>query len=642
MSVAETRGNSAADYDMFVDLSAAPLSRDQITEYVEELIYDAAMGASAGAITIGLPEERDFVRQQGTLRLVGADQVRYGLWKAIRRAAAAGRHLAIVLGPLVPDTAVLRRLVEEFERDPLFGAVHPRFADSDSDRIWALPGDSGTQDTAPLSRAGLARTAAYMIVPEMISACMMVRREAVREMDHSELPFAGTVGELLLLLCQARRRGYRNVVVNRAVIASELTDAEVYPRATDADLENIYRLYPESERAGRWIARSPERKLEALLARAYAGGVEERGRILLDCRGMAAVHNGTSHNIIGLLDGTDALETPWQFDVRVSSAAAKYFRLAKRYQKFKVIVDAEPVGTYAAAILLNQPWALATVEELHRCALVIGFNMLDTIAWDILYSPAETVDGVWRFIARHADVLFFNSQFTRERFNTRFPVCRGVAERVLYLSMAVEEQVDEAAAREPLGDYILVIGNDYDHKDVRRTVQTLAHAFPLDKKVALGISASDEDAMADVEAMPSGHIEEASVQRLMAGARVIVFPSFYEGFGIPVVQGMAYGRTVVARESPLWHELAGRLRTPGQLVTYDSASSLVEAVGCALAGRPPIGLAQGTALRDDENPLRWKDCARGIIHGVEDVLSRMDTELWREREEALEHLPALR
>jgi glycosyltransferase involved in cell wall biosynthesis len=38
----------------------------------------------------------------------------------------------------------------------------------------------------------------------------------------------------------------------------------------------------------------------------------------------------------------------------------------------------------------------------------------------------------------------------------------------------------------------------------------------------------------------------ALVSRLMAGARAVVVPSLYEGFGFPAVEGMAYGTPVVA------------------------------------------------------------------------------------------------
>jgi len=432
-------------------------------------------------------------------------------------------------------------------------------------------------------------------------------------------------------LCQARRRGFRNVVVNRAILPSNLPPVHLYPLPPNADSDRLRSLYPDIIRADACNVNLSQSKLEVLLGRVYATDTRSRLRLLLDCRGMISQHNGTSHSILGFLDGFDALNSGWRIDVLVSSAVAEFFQLRKRFQKFRLVLDS-PQETYTAAVLLNQPWELSRVVELHQHALLLVFNMLDTISWDILYACGDSLDPLWRFIARFSDGLLYDSQFTRNRFTIRFPLQAPIAECVTYLSLATEEHVDQAASREPVGDHILLIGNDYDHKDIRRTMQLLVNAFPFTKIVAIGIEGV---VSSNVVAMPSGQIEETVLQRLIAGARVIVFPSFYEGFGMPVVQGLSYGRPVIVRESPLWHEIAGQLRTPGALVPFDDTASLAEAVGRALAELPLKALPQGKSLRDDESPLCWRDCARRIIHLLEELMSTADGTRWQEREEAL-------
>lgn len=111
---------------------------------------------------------------------------------------------------------------------------------------------------------------------------------------------------------------------------------------------------------------------------------------------------------------------------------------------------------------------------------------------------------------------------------------------------------------------------------------------------------------------------------------------------MPVVQALAYGRPVIVRESPLWYEIAERLRSPGQLVPFDNITSLIEMVGSALAGLPLKQLPQGAGLRADESPLRWRDCAQRIISVVEGLMSSVDGMRWQEREEALQALQQMR
>jgi glycosyltransferase involved in cell wall biosynthesis len=358
--------------------------------------------------------------------------------------------------------------------------------------------------------------------------------------------------------------------------------------------------------------------------------------MLLDCRGMAAQHNGTSHSILGFLDGFRALHSHWVIDVLVSCAVASFFGLEQRYPELDIVYE-QPDDRYAVAILLNQPFGIARVSELHRHALIVLFNMLDTISWDIMYVCDEALDAVWRFVARYADGLFYISEYSRQRFRTRFAPHKSVAECVSYLSVAQEDQVDRSVKPDG-GKHILVFGNDYDHKDMKRTIQLLSDAFPYSQIIAIGI---EHNGSRNITGLPSGHIEHAVLHRLIADAQVIILPSFYEGFGLPVVQGLAYGRPVLVRRSVLWHELASVTRLPGQLVAYEDTISLVEAVGRILNDLPLDAMQQGTALRHNESPLTWQDCAQRVLTFAEGLLVSADGQRWLEREEALRSIQLL-
>jgi len=54
-------------------------------------------------------------------------------------------------------------------------------------------------------------------------------------------------------------------------------------------------------------------------------------------------------------------------------------------------------------------------------------------------------------------------------------------------------------------------------------------------------------------------LDDGRMATLLAHARALFFPSFYEGFGIPVVEAMAAGTLVVVSEIPALRELAGEL-----------------------------------------------------------------------------------
>ena len=84
-----------------------------------------------------------------------------------------------------------------------------------------------------------------------------------------------------------------------------------------------------------------------------------------------------------------------------------------------------------------------------------------------------------------------------------------------------------------------MIGNAFAHKYVSATVDALTQAFPREKIVALGLK---EDARHNVTAYASGHLTDEQMHNLLRGAKLVVFPSHYEGFGIPVVESLAYSQ----------------------------------------------------------------------------------------------------
>ena len=468
---------------------------------------------------------------------------------------------------------------------------------------------------------------------EWPAAMTVIRREVVSAMQ-PDTQFASVRGAVAHDLCQARRRGFRNVVANRVVVPSALSPGDLYPAPPAGDAARVSALYPDTARAVAENDRLAQRRLEPLLGAAYPAPGAPR-RLLLNCRGLTMLHNGTSKCVLGMLDGFAALDAPWQIDILADAAAAEFHGMAARYPQFNRRSGDVP-GGYAAAVMLNQPWAVETVAEMHRAAFLIGFNILDTIGWDILFPAPERLEWAWRFVARHSDLLMYISRFSQDRFRTRFPVAPGVAEQVVHLSFHTDEHALRRFQGMPPGEHVLLFGNSYDHKGIAPTLRLLAEAFPLQDFAVLGGQVGGQGpAVPGVHVIPSGELSEDKVHRLVATARAVVYPSFYEGFGLPVVESLAYGRPVLVRRCPLWTEVAAHSRLPGRLIGFDDPASLIEALGRVLSGSPPPGLPFGAALAEGQAPTGWRDAAAAVLRSVEHRLAHGGIGHWQDRDEAL-------
>ena len=151
------------------------------------------------------------------------------------------------------------------------------------------------------------------------------------------------------------------------------------------------------------------------------------------------------------------------------------------------------------------------------------------------------------------------------------------------------------------GEYVLVVGNELDHKDVRQTVGLLSTAFPFQGLVVLGVRLEPSDILRSYSA---GSLSEAEIQRLYSGARCIVFPSFYEGFGFPIVTALAYGKTLIARRSDLLQRSPRIAARAPDCVRARRSSSASSAVCCAGNRSRPSRSGLLRARRDGGLTLR--------------------------------------
>jgi glycosyltransferase involved in cell wall biosynthesis len=100
-----------------------------------------------------------------------------------------------------------------------------------------------------------------------------------------------------------------------------------------------------------------------------------------------------------------------------------------------------------------------------------------------------------------------------------------------------------------------------------------------------------------------GHVDDALLPGLYAGAEAFVLPSLYEGFGLPVIEAMASGTPVVATTAGALPETAG-----GAALLVDPADDLTGAIEAALEDRDvlrPKGLERARGFS-------WDRTARAV------------------------------
>ena len=74
----------------------------------------------------------------------------------------------------------------------------------------------------------------------------------------------------------------------------------------------------------------------------------------------------------------------------------------------------------------------------------------------------------------------------------------------------------------------------------------------------------------------SGSLTDGQMDILMRGARLVVFPSLYEGFGIPIIKSLAYRKPVLARGIPVTQAIRERIGSEDNLILYSTLEELTD------------------------------------------------------------------
>jgi glycosyltransferase involved in cell wall biosynthesis len=232
-----------------------------------------------------------------------------------------------------------------------------------------------------------------------------------------------------------------------------------------------------------------------------------------------------------------------------------------------------------------------------------------------------------RYHVRAATRLLAISQATKDDLVRHY----GVApERVIVTYLAAGDDmrpVDDPARLGSVksrcgiaGDYLLYVGTLQPRKNLARLVQAFAPVaadYPALQLVLAGKKGwMYEEIFAQVRRLGlegrvvfTGYVGEEDLPALYSGALAFVFPSLYEGFGMPVLEAMACGAPVVASNTSSLPEVAG----DAALLVDPMAVDALSAALALVAGDP--GLRAGLRARGLIQAARfsWERCARETL-----------------------------
>jgi alpha-1,3-rhamnosyl/mannosyltransferase len=118
-----------------------------------------------------------------------------------------------------------------------------------------------------------------------------------------------------------------------------------------------------------------------------------------------------------------------------------------------------------------------------------------------------------------------------------------------------------------------------------------------------------------------GYLPERDLPAVYNGATALVFPSFYEGFGLPVVEMMACGGAVLASTAGVLVELMGN---QAPLINPDDMNGWREAMIRVVTDADWRNQLRSGAVERAAR-FTWESCAADTVRAYESVLGPADT-----------------
>lgn len=258
----------------------------------------------------------------------------------------------------------------------------------------------------------------------------------------------------------------------------------------------------------------------------------------------------------------------------------------------------------------------------------------------LLYPEAHRLKVRWSQVAfldrslARARRIVADSEATARDLRFHFP---GTADRIQVVPPGVDPEFRPAsederqAIREVLGTpdgYLLYVGT----LEPRKNVETLLRAWERirdtrEKPPPLLLAGSPGwrnraqrrrlEALAPEGVRHLGRVEPEVLVRLYQGATVFVFPSLYEGFGLPPLEAMACGVPVVVSDASSLPEVVGDA-TP-KVPPLDSRALAEEVV--RLLNEPDLAHERAERGRERAAQFTWERAAAGMAGVFDEALA---------------------
>jgi glycosyltransferase involved in cell wall biosynthesis len=246
---------------------------------------------------------------------------------------------------------------------------------------------------------------------------------------------------------------------------------------------------------------------------------------------------------------------------------------------------------------------------------------------------AKSLAWMVKHSCSRADRIITDSDFSKAQITKHFAMDRKKIAVVTLGSPHLERVFEKGSCERILqrydidSSYVLYVGTLAKHKNLERLLEAFAkmkrgQKIPHKLVLAGRKGSGYDDLLRKIRTVKmgedvvlTGYVPDADLQAIYSNADLFIFPSLYEGFGLPLLEAMSYGVPVVSSNAGPLPEVAGNAALFFDPLDVDAMAQAIEKMLKDLSLRSELIKRGYERVKD----FSWEDTARKTLAVFEEV-----------------------
>lgn len=301
--------------------------------------------------------------------------------------------------------------------------------------------------------------------------------------------------------------------------------------------------------------------------------------LLLDARTLDPINNGTARVSVGFLRNLASYLQERNISTKplllVSKETANFFQLENLGFEIRGSLNSVRT-TFDLGISVSPITTITQGAEISfqsKTWAVIHLDLIAVRSLELLSQNSELIHATGFYLETATKLYFISNSALSDCINFYPEIGPVVRDKsfINHLGVDLVKAPNQRSTHIPEGDYVLVLGNHYLHKQVERTVAELVNKGI--KVVTIGgIPLISEHHTC----INSSTVSDTTMFELISHCAVAVFPSMYEGFGLPILEVAAHGKPLILWDTETSREVARLIKGKSRVSFVSSMRELAQ------------------------------------------------------------------